>query len=189
MDKNDLSGSMSPESIGPKDRKLIDQFLELRQSYQAITQQIEHDLQTPLDHYQQKRLFYLDVGDLTHFRLNFFDTVGYFLRESLATTYHLEIWDRQTHQKRCYSLDELQRISRWEVEQGTAIETITYGRLGYRIRRTFDIYNCRLYVSKTEFFNANEQIPLIDGLMLLQQELNDHTLWIRGKLLRIKDFT
>ncbi|KIO96119.1 hypothetical protein N624_2233 [Levilactobacillus brevis] len=71
MDKNDLSGSMSPESIGPKDRKLIDQFLELRQSYQAITQQIEHDLQTPLDHYQQKRLFYLDVGDLTHFRLNF----------------------------------------------------------------------------------------------------------------------
>lgn len=189
MSKDDLKGDMTPETIGTKERKLIDQFLELRQSYQAITRQIEHDLQTPLDHYQQKRLFYLDVSDLTHFRLNFFDTVGYFLRESLATTYHLEIWDRQTHQKRYYSLDELQRVSHWQVEQGTAVETVTYGKLGYRIRRTFDIYNQRLYVSKTEFFDANEQIPLVDGLMLLQQELNDHTLWIRGNLLRIKDFT
>ncbi|MDA0410952.1 hypothetical protein PBR71_09585 [Levilactobacillus brevis] len=189
MTKDDLNGSITPESIGTKDRKLIDQILELRQSYQAIEQQIEHDLRTPLDHYQQKRLFYLDVSDLTHFRLNFFDTVGYFLRESLATTYHLEIWDRQTHQKRRYSLDDLQQITRWQVEQGTAVETIAYGRLGYRVRRTFDIYNRRLYVTKTEFFDKDEQLPLIDGLMLLQQELNDHTLWIRGNILRIKDFT
>ena len=58
MSKDDLKGDMTPETIGTKERKLIDQFLELRQSYQAITRQIEHDLQTPLDHYQQKRLFF-----------------------------------------------------------------------------------------------------------------------------------
>ncbi|MCF7523863.1 hypothetical protein L3X07_13520 [Levilactobacillus brevis] len=61
--------------------------------------------------------------------------------------------------------------------------------MGYRVRRTFDIYNRRLYVTKTEFFDKDEQLPLIDGLMLLRQELNDHTLWLRGNILRIKDFT
>lgn len=172
-----------------REQELIDEFLELRQAYRAITRRIETELCESLDHYQQQRHFYQDVSDLTHFRLNFFDTVGYFLRNSFETTYQLELWDRQSHRKFSFDFEVLADADRCQLSRGTAVETLNYSRLGVRVRRTFDIQNKHLYRAKTQIFLAGKPVELVDGLMHLQRELEDHTLWLKGSLLQIRDFT
>lgn len=172
-----------------REQALIDEFLELRQAYKAITRRIETELHESLDHYQQQRHFYQDVSDLTHFRLNFFDTVGYFLRHSFATTYQLELWDRLSHRKYHFDFEELAHADDYQFKRGTAVETLNYDRLNVRVRRTFDIQNGHLYRARTQIFLAGKPVELVDGLMYLQRELEDHTLWLKGSLLQIRDFT
>jgi len=171
------------------ERELIEKFLELRQAYKGITRRIETELSEPLDHYQQQRHFYLDTSDLTHFRLNFFDQVGHFLQSSLDATYQLELWDRKSHSKYSFTHDELAQADSCEIETGSAVETISYGRLNYRLRRVFDIQHHHLFRTKEQLFVNGKQIELTDGLMMLQRELEEHTVWFRGSLFKIRDFT
>lgn len=182
------SGSLDRPLTG-QERELIEQFLETRQVYQAITRQIEDALQEPLNQYQRQRHFYLDVSDLTHFRLNFFETVGHFLQNSLQATYQLELWDRQSHSKYCYTSHELNQADSHLVTQGHAVETIIYGQFNFRLRRVFDIQNYHLFRTKEQFFVAGKPVELTDGLMMLQRQLEDYTVWFRGNIFKIRDFT
>jgi len=168
---------------------LINHYLFSREAYGQAAMALEDNLNVPLDHYQQKRLFYQDVSDLAHFRRNFFDTVGSFLQYSFDTTYQLEIWDRQFHSKYNYSQSELRQAGLCKVKMGTAVETITYGKLGFKVRRSFEIEHEHLFGIKSQFYVAGKQVPWVDGLMLLQHQLKEHTLWLKGYILKIEDFT
>ncbi|KRN02144.1 hypothetical protein FD13_GL000284 [Levilactobacillus senmaizukei DSM 21775 = NBRC 103853] len=169
--------------------EMIDQFLEIREAYRLIVKHMENSLQTSLNHYQEQRLFYHDISDLGHFRRSYFTTVGYFLQESIETSYRLEIWDRHSHRKLSFTLDELEQADECEVKKGTAVETLNYGKFGYRLRRTFEIRHHHLYWLKTQFYIAGKPVPLVDGLMMLERDLEEHTLWLKGSILHIKDFT
>lgn len=175
--------------ISDQDRQLIDEFLELRQAYQLVTRRIENALQAPLDHYQQQRQFYLDVGDLAHFRLNFFGLVGHFLQNTVGLTYRLELWDRESHRKHSFSDQELAAAMHCEFKTGTVVETLLYDRLNFRLRRKFDVHGQHLYWEKSQFFVAGKEVPLTDGLMRLQQELEACSPGLHGTILKIKEFT
>ncbi|UIF30295.1 hypothetical protein KB236_05310 [Levilactobacillus brevis] len=177
------------QPLTAQDRDVIDRFLASRQAHRQLTIEVERQLREPLDNYHHQRLFYRDVTDLTHFRLNFFRHVGHFLQQSVAATYQLEFWDRKSHRKFSFPAAELLQADQCVVEQGTAVETLTYTNFGYKIRRTFDIQNQHLYWKKSQFYVDGRPCQLVDGLMLLQQRLEVRSLWLRGSLLHIKDFT
>ncbi|MCH4124400.1 MAG: hypothetical protein LKH74_02750 [Levilactobacillus sp.] len=175
--------------ISEKNRQLIDEFLEIRQAYRSVTRRIEDALQAPLDHYQQRRHFYLDVADLAHFRLNFFELVGHFLQKTVGLTYRLELWDRESHHKDNFSDLELTQAACREFSTGTAVETLEYAHLNFRLRRKFEIRGRHLYWEKSQFFVAGREVPLTDGLMQLQHELEACAPVLRGTVLKIKEFT
>lgn len=175
--------------ISEEDRQLIDQFLELRQAYQLVTRRIEDALQAPLDHYQQRRHFYLDVGDLAHFRMNFFELVGHFLQNTVGLTYRLELWDRGSHRKYSFSDQDLAAALRDDLHTGTAVETLVYETLNFRLRRKFEVRGRHLYWEKSQFFVAGKEVPLTDGLMQLQCALEERLPGIQGTILKIKEFT
>ncbi|KRL98549.1 hypothetical protein ACUIJQ_04555 [Levilactobacillus hammesii] len=172
-----------------QEREVIDRFLTSRQAHRQLTIEVEQRLKEPLEHYHHQHLFYRDVSDLTHFRLNFFRNIGCFLQKSVATTYQLEFWDRESHRKYCFPTDKLLQADACVIKVGTAVETLTYGHLGYKLRRTFDIQNHRLYWEKSQFYVNGKPYPITDGLMLLQQRLEVRSMWLRDAWLRINDFT
>jgi len=184
---SDLRPELQP--FDEQQKELISHYLFSRATYSLAAKALEDNLNVPLDHYQQKRLFYRDISDLAHFRRNFFDSVGSFLQHSFETTYQLEIWDRQFHSKYDYSQSELRQAGHCTVKMGTAVETITYGKLGFKVRRSFEIEHEHLFGTKSQFYVAGKQVPWVDGLMLLQHQLKEHTLWLKGLILRIEDFT
>ncbi|WP_232842710.1 MULTISPECIES: hypothetical protein [Lactobacillaceae] len=183
------SQEMRKQPLSNQDRDIIDRFLASRQAHRQLTIEVERQLREPLNHYQHQRLFYQDVSDLTHFRLNFFQHIGHFLQKSVAVTYQLEFWDRKSHRKLSFPSSELLRADQCAIELGTAVETITYEKLGYKLRRTFDIQNRHLYWQKSQFYVNGQPYPFVDGLMLLQQRLEVRTFWLRDSLLHIRDFT
>ncbi|WP_211089709.1 hypothetical protein [Levilactobacillus tujiorum] len=177
------------QPLSLQDREIIDRFLASDQAHRQLTIEIEQRLNEPLEFYHHQRLFYRDVSDLTHFRLNFFRRVGYFLQKSVDATYQLEFWDRQSHRKYCFSKAELLQADQCDIKTGTAVETLTYTHFNYKIRRTFDIQNHHLYFEKVQFYVSGRPFSLTDGLMLLQQRLEFRSLLLSESLLQIKDFT
>lgn len=184
-----LSRNERVQPLNPHERDIIDRFLASRQAHRQLTIEVEQQLREPLDNYHHQRIFYRDVSDLTHFRLNFFRHIGQFLQKSVATTYQLELWDRKSHHKYCFPVADLLQADRCAIEVGTAVETITYAHLGYKLRRTFDIQNQHLYWEKSQFYVDGQPFPLVDGLMLLQQRLEVRSLCLKDSFLHIKDFT
>jgi len=76
-----------------------------------------------------------------------------------------------------------------DLKKGTVVETLTYGRLDCRMRRTFSLQNGHLFWDKEQFYVAGKPVELIDGLMILQQRLTEETAWFSKGLFRIRDFT
>jgi len=68
------------------ERDLIELFFEAQHAYQAISKQIEKTLHASLAFYQQHHRFYVDISDLTHYRMDFLSTTGRFLREAVEAT-------------------------------------------------------------------------------------------------------
>ncbi|WP_125766179.1 hypothetical protein [Levilactobacillus mulengensis] len=170
-------------------RDLVVNFFVAQHAYQAISKQIEKTFHVSLAFYQQHHRFYVDISDLTHYRMDFLSTTGRFLREAVDATYQLEIWDRESHRKHAYSGEELIRMDCEDLKKGTVVETLTYGRLDCRVRRTFSLQNGHLFWDKEQFYVAGKPVELIDGLMILQQRLTEETVWFSKGLFRIRDFT
>lgn len=185
----DLVNSELYRSLEGDERDAVEHFFEIQHDYHAISRQVEKTLHVSLAFYQQNHLFYIDISDLTHYRMDFLSTTGRFLRDAVDATYQLEIWDRESHRKHAYSGDELTRMDCEDLKKGTVVETLTYGRLDCRIRRTFSLQNGHLFWDKEQFYVAGKPVELTDGLMTLQKRLEEETVWFSQKLFRIRDFT
>lgn len=184
-----LTNETLNQPLSQSQRDQIDTFLAAERAHHEAVIALERSLHAPLANYHDQRLFYQDVSDLTHFRRNFFTRIGRFLQKSVAATYQLEFWDRDSHQKYCFPQHELSRADACDIKTGTAVETLTYVQLGYKMRRTYDIQNHHLYQAKIQFYVEGQPCDMVDGLMLLQQRLESRSVWLKAAILHIKDFT
>ncbi|KRO00265.1 hypothetical protein IV54_GL000588 [Levilactobacillus paucivorans] len=177
------------EPLTRSQRDQIAEFLVSHASYLDMKHHLEDLLGMSVNNYRLKHLFYRDVNDLVHFRRQFFCSLGNFLVRMAEAHYQLELWDRETHQKHSFPISELSEADLVTVNKGTAVETITYELYGFKLRRKFDIEQSRLYRVKTQFYIAGKEVELIDGLMSLQQKLDESTPWLQAGLVGIQDFT
>lgn len=170
-------------------REQIAKFLVSHESHLDMIHHLEDILEMPVYDYRLKHLFYSDVNDLIHFRRQFFCSLGNFLVRMAEARYQIELWDRESHQKHSFPINELSEADHVTVRKGTAVETLTYELYGLKLRRKFDIEQGRLYRIKTQFYVAGKEVALIDGLMSLQQRLDESTPWLQAGLVGIQDFT
>ncbi|MDT6980276.1 hypothetical protein [Levilactobacillus zymae] len=176
------------QPLTEQQRQLLERFFMVNAIQRRVIQQLE-DVLGPLAPYQQQRLFFQDVTGLTHFRRNFFGTVGQFLGERVNLTYQLAVVEHGSHRKRTYTVEHLDQVHRQPVAQGTVLETLNYRQLGCKIQRIYTVQAHHLYWEKNQIWVHGQEMAWVDGLMHLQQQLSPHAVWLQQGFLAIHDYT
>ncbi|SMS13927.1 hypothetical protein LZ3411_0877 [Levilactobacillus zymae] len=177
-----------PQPLTEPQRQLLERFFMVNTIQRRVVQQLE-DVLGPLAPYQQQRLFFHDVTGLIHFRRNFLETVGHFLKGQVDLTYQLTFIEYGSHRRRAYPAQHLSQIDYRQMGRGTIVETLNYQRLGCKIQRTYAVEGHHLYWEKNQIWCQGQATAWVDGLMALQQLLTPHTVWLQQGFLTINDYT
>ena len=178
----------TPQPLTEPQRQLLERFFMVNTIQRRVVQQLE-DVLGPLAPYQQQRLFFHDVTGLIHFRRNFLETVGHFLKGQVDLTYQLTFIEYGSHRRRAYPAQHLNQIDYRQMGRGTIVETLNYQRLGCKIQRTYAVEGHHLYWEKNQIWCQGQATAWVDGLMALQQLLTPHTVWLQQGFLTINDYT